>query len=122
MVHTIDHKGKTRLELLDEIDDGTVIITAHGAGENVFQKAKEKGLHIIDASCPDVIKTHQLIQTKRQDGYEILYIGKSGHPEAEGAISIDPEHIHLISSQSDIDQMDNRQHYVITNQTNNVLI
>jgi 4-hydroxy-3-methylbut-2-enyl diphosphate reductase len=116
-VHTIDHKGKTRLELLDEIDDGTVIITAHGAGENVFQKAKEKGLHIIDASCPDVIKTHQLIQTKRQDGYEILYIGKSGHPEAEGAISIDPEHIHLISSQSDIDQMDKRQHYVITNQT-----
>lgn len=116
-VHTIDHKGKTRLELLDEIDDGTVIITAHGAGENVFQKAKEKGLHIIDASCPDVIKTHQLIQTKRQDGYEILYIGKSGHPEAEGAISIDPEHIHLISSQSDIDQMDKREHYVITNQT-----
>lgn len=82
-----------------------------------FKKQKEKGLHIIDASCPDVIKTHQLIQTKRQDGYEILYIGKSGHPEAEGAISIDPEHIHLISSQSDIDQMDNRQHYVITNQT-----
>lgn len=116
-VHTIDHKGKTRLELLDEIDQGTVIITAHGAGENVFVKAKEKGLNVIDASCLDVIKTHDLIKDKLQQGYEILYIGKKGHPEAEGAISIDTEHIHLISTQQDIDQIDTSKSYVITNQT-----
>lgn len=116
-VHTIDHKGKTRLELLDEIDQGTVIITAHGAGENVFVKAKEKGLNVIDASCLDVIKTHDLIKDKLQQGYEILYVGKKGHPEAEGAISIDTEHIHLISTQQDIDQIDTSKSYVITNQT-----
>lgn len=116
-VHTIDHKGKTRLELLDEIDQGTVIITAHGAGENVFVKAKEKGLNVIDASCLDVIKTHDLMKDKLQQGYEILYIGKKGHPEAEGAISIDTEHIHLISTQQDIDQMDPNKSYIITNQT-----
>lgn len=116
-VHTIDHKGKTRLELLDEIDQGTVIITAHGAGENVFIKAKEKGLNVIDASCLDVIKTHDLMKDKLQQGYEILYIGKKGHPEAEGAISIDTEHIHLISTQQDIDQMDPSKSYIITNQT-----
>lgn len=116
-VHTIDHKGKTRLELLDEIDQGTVIITAHGAGKNVFVKAKEKGLNVIDASCLDVIKTHDLIKDKLQQGYEILYIGKKGHPEAEGAISIDTEHIHLISTQQDIDQIDTSKSYVITNQT-----
>lgn len=116
-VHTIDHKGKTRLELLDEIDQGTVIITAHGAGENVFIKAKEKGLNVIDASCLDVIKTHDLMKDKLHQGYEILYIGKKGHPEAEGAISIDTEHIHLISTQQDIDQMDPNKSYIITNQT-----
>lgn len=116
-VHTIDHKGKTRLELLDEIDQGTVIITAHGAGENVFVKAKEKGLNVIDASCLDVIKTHDLMKDKLQQGYEILYIGKKGHPEAEGAISIDTEHIHLISTQQDIDQMNPNKSYIITNQT-----
>lgn len=87
-VKTIDHKGKTRLELLDDIDDGTVIITAHGASEQVFLKAQKKGLNVIDASCQDVIKTHDLIKDKLKLGYEILYIGKVGHPEAEGAISI----------------------------------
>ncbi len=116
-IHTIDIKGKTRLELLDEIDEGTVIITAHGAGDDVFEKAKRKGLNIIDASCLDVIKTHDLIKTRINDGYEILYIGKNGHPEAEGAISINKEKIHLITSKNDIDHLDSHKKYVMTNQT-----
>lgn len=116
-VHTLDHKGKTRLELLDEIDQGTVIITAHGASDQVFQKAKDKGLNVIDASCLDVIKTHDLIKERLNEGYDILYIGKKGHPEAEGAISIDENKIHLISYQDDIDHIDKKKHYVITNQT-----
>jgi len=116
-VSTIDHKGKTRLELLDEIDHGTVIITAHGASDQVFKKARQKGLNVIDASCLDVIKTHDLIKDKLNQGYEILYIGKKGHPEAEGAISLDEKKIHLISQHSDIDIMDKEKSYVMTNQT-----
>lgn len=116
-VHTVDHKNKTRLELLDDIDSGTVIITAHGASQQVFDKAKNKGLNVIDASCLDVIKTHDLIQEKLHQGYEILYIGKKGHPEAEGAISIDENKIHLITNKADIDSLDHQKKYVITNQT-----
>lgn len=116
-VITIDHKEKTRLELLDDIEEGVVIITAHGASEQVFQKAKDKGLDVIDASCLDVIKTHDLIKDKLNQGYEILYIGKDGHPEAEGAISIDRQHIHLMTSQADIDKVDTHKRYIMTNQT-----
>lgn len=116
-VETIDKKGSTRLELLDEIDSGTIIITAHGAGDDVFQKAKAKGLNVIDASCLDVIKTHTLIKDKLKENYEILYIGKDGHPEAEGAVSINPPHIHLITNKKDIDKLDPTQSYVMTNQT-----
>ncbi|MEG0277048.1 MAG: 4-hydroxy-3-methylbut-2-enyl diphosphate reductase [Coprobacillus sp.] len=116
-VQTIDHKEKTRLELLDEIDNGTIIITAHGAGEQVFHKAKDKGLNVIDASCLDVIKTHELIKDKLSQDYEILYIGKKGHPEAEGAILIDEDKIHLITCKNDIELIDKSKHYIITNQT-----
>ena len=69
-IETIDHPGKTRLELLDEIHEGTVIITAHGAGDQVFKKARDKGLHVIDASCLDVIKTHNVIKTRLKEGME----------------------------------------------------
>jgi len=116
-IHTVDQKGKTRLELLDEIHEGTVIITAHGAGDDVFQKAKEKGLKIIDASCLDVIKTHELIKKKLKENDEILYVGKNGHPEAEGALSLNPQKIHLITTKEDIDHLDKKKKYVMTNQT-----
>lgn len=116
-IRTVDHPDRTRLELLDEIEEGTVIITAHGAGEQVFAKAREKGLHVIDASCLDVIKTHDLIRARIRDGFEILYIGKKGHPEAEGAVSIDEEKVHLISGREDFGTLDPNKRYVITNQT-----
>ena len=116
-IQTIEKKGASRLELLDEVDQGTIIITAHGASSELSKKAKEKGLDVIDATCPDVIKTHQLIKDYLEKGYDVIYIGKSGHPESEGAISIDLNHIHLIESKKDIDQLDLSKQYVITNQT-----
>ena len=116
-IQTIDIPGQARLELLNQIQHGTVIVTAHGASEQVFEKAKNKGLNVIDASCLDVIKTHDLIKEKLNEGYDILYIGKKGHPEAEGAISIDEKRVHLITSKNDIQMMDPNKHYVMTNQT-----
>lgn len=116
-IQTIDIPGQTRLELLNQIQHGTVIVTAHGASDQVFQKAKNKGLNVIDASCLDVIKTHDLIKEKLNERYDILYIGKKGHPEAEGAISIDEKRVHLITSKNDIQMMDPNKHYVMTNQT-----
>lgn len=117
-IKTIDQKGLTRLELLDLIDHGIVIITAHGAGENVFEKAKQKGLKVIDATCKDVIKTHDLIRKAIAQGEEVLYIGKKGHPEAEGALAIDHQHIHLIQTIQDIQPFINKnQKYMVTNQT-----
>lgn len=116
-IQTIEKKGASRLELLDEVDQGTIIITAHGASSELSKKAKEKRLDVIDATCPDVIKTHQLIKDYLEKEYDVIYIGKSGHPESEGAISIDLKHIHLIESKKDIDRLDPSKQYVITNQT-----
>lgn len=118
-IQTIDEPGKSRLELLDKISHGVVLITAHGASDEVYQKAKQKGLKIIDATCEDVTKTHELIKKEIQFGKEILYIGKKGHPEAEGTLAIDPYRIHLIESKKDIDNLkiDLQKNYVMTNQT-----
>lgn len=117
-VKTIDHKGKSRLELLDEIDKGIVLITAHGAGKDVFEKAEKKGLKVIDATCVDVIKTHQLIKDKIAEGKHILYVGKHGHPESEGTLAINKEYIHLIEKKEDIDPFkDMKESFVLTNQT-----
>ena len=78
--------GCSRLEMLDKIDKGTVIITAHGASQNVFSKAKSKNLDIVDATCPYVTKTVEVIKEYVSKGYNLAYIGKMNHPEVEAII------------------------------------
>ncbi|TCS82494.1 4-hydroxy-3-methylbut-2-enyl diphosphate reductase [Tepidibacillus fermentans] len=110
--------GDNRLALLDQVDHGTVIFTAHGISPKVREKAKEKGLVVIDATCPDVTKTHILIEEKTKQGYEVIYIGKKGHPEPEGAIGVAPDHVHLIEKIEDIEQLDlHSERILVTNQT-----
>ncbi|MBB6633751.1 4-hydroxy-3-methylbut-2-enyl diphosphate reductase [Cohnella thailandensis] len=110
--------GPNRLEILDKVESGTVIFTAHGVSPEVRRRAKEKGLTVVDATCPDVTKTHDLIREKVAEGYEVIYIGKKGHPEPEGAIGIAPEHVHLIEREDEIETLDVRSSkIIITNQT-----
>ena len=115
-VITLD--GKTRLELLDTIDKGTIIFTAHGVSPEVRQLAEKKGLTTIDATCPDVTKTHDLIREKQKEGYEFIYIGKKGHPEPEGAIGVAPDVVHLVETETDVKQLNlSANKIIITNQT-----
>jgi 4-hydroxy-3-methylbut-2-enyl diphosphate reductase len=110
--------GDNRLEILEQITSGTVIFTAHGVSPEVRIRARDRGLTIVDATCPDVTKTHDLIRDKVNDGYEVIYIGKKGHPEPEGAIGIAPQHVHLIEKEDEIDLLELQPgRIIITNQT-----
>lgn len=115
-VITLD--GSSRVGLLENISSGTVIFTAHGVSPEVKKLAVKKGLTVIDATCPDVTKTHDLITDKTQEGYHIVYIGKKGHPEPEGAVGMAPEFVHLVQTFEDVDELDlTADKIVITNQT-----
>ncbi|WAT79356.1 4-hydroxy-3-methylbut-2-enyl diphosphate reductase [Bacillus safensis] len=115
-IYTLD--GPNRLDILKQVESGTVIFTAHGVSPEVRQIAEEKGLVAIDATCPDVTKTHELISEKTADGYEIIYIGKKGHPEPEGAVGVAPDKVHLVETEVDIEALDlTSEKLLITNQT-----
>lgn len=116
-IHAVDDPHKTRLQLLDELPkDCIVIFTAHGIAPQVIEKAKQMGLICIDASCPDVVKTQQLVYEKLNEGYDVFYIGKRFHPEAEAVLSLS-SHVHLITSKEDIDTMIDVTNVFVTNQT-----
>lgn len=117
-IHTIESKNKTRLELLDQVNEGIVIFTAHGINPNVKEKALNKGLKIVDASCEDVVSTQELVEKYLMEDYEILYIGKNGHPESEAICTVDTERIHLIEKSEDLDQLVLKSNKLfLTNQT-----
>ncbi|MCA1031771.1 4-hydroxy-3-methylbut-2-enyl diphosphate reductase [Bacillus timonensis] len=110
--------GANRLEILEKVDKGTVIFTAHGVSPEVKKLAKEKGLVTLDATCPDVTKTHDLIREKKAEGYHVIYIGKKGHPEPEGAHGVAPDIVHLVEREEDVDQLNiQNEKIIVTNQT-----
>jgi 4-hydroxy-3-methylbut-2-en-1-yl diphosphate reductase len=110
--------GKNRKEILEKVDKGTVIFTAHGISPEVREIAKQKGLVTIDATCPDVTKTHDLILEKEKLGYQFIYIGKKGHPEPEGAVGVAPHAVHLVETVNDVEALDlNAEKLIVTNQT-----
>lgn len=110
--------GDNRKDIIEQVEQGTVIYTAHGVSPEIREIAKRKGLVSIDATCPDVTVTHDLIREKTAEGYDIIYIGKKGHPEPEGAIGVAPDHVHLVQSINDIDNLAfENQKILVTNQT-----
>lgn len=116
-VITLD--GEDRLSLLDQVESGTVILTAHGVSPAVKIKAKQKGLRVVDATCPDVTKTHTLIAHLVSQGYQVIYIGKKGHPEPEGAVGVAPDQVHLVEKEADLARLafTPDQKLAVTNQT-----
>jgi len=97
--------GPDRMVLLDQITIGTVIFTAHGVSPAVKAAARTKGLNCVDATCPDVTRTHDLVLDLVAKGYEIIYVGKRGHPEPEGVIGEAPEHVHLVETLAEVDML-----------------
>ena len=110
--------GENRLDILSKVDTGTVIFTAHGVSPEVKELARKKGLVSIDATCPDVTVTHDLIREKTAEGYDIIYIGKKGHPEPEGAIGVAPDKVHLVQTLEDVENLTiTTDKLLVTNQT-----
>ncbi len=102
-VVTLD--GPDRASILEQVKDGTVIFTAHGVSPQVKRSAQERGLYCIDATCPDVTVTHDLVVDLVAKGYYILYVGKKGHPEPEGVMGEIPGHVSLVETEVDVDAL-----------------
>jgi len=95
-----------RLEGLETIDGGTVIFTAHGVSPAVKAKAAERGLNMVDATCSDVVVTHDLVKDLVERGYDVVYIGRRGHPEPEGVVGEAPDKVYLVQDPQDVDALD----------------
>ena len=87
VVSDLESKGVKVLESLEELEKlerGTVIIRSHGVGRAIYRLIEEKGLELVDATCPYVRKIHRIVKEKSEQGVQIIIIGNDTHPEVEG--------------------------------------
>lgn len=103
VVDKLKARGAIFVPEVDQIPDGaTTIFSAHGVSKAVEHAAADRGLDIIDATCPLVTKVHNQGRRYAELGYDVVLIGHAGHAEIEGTLGQVPGRVHLISEAEEV--------------------
>ena len=87
VVTSLEAKGAITVEDVDEIPEGAhVVFSAHGSPPGDFAKATQRGLKVIDATCPLVTKVHNEARKYVREGRKIILVGHRGHQEVKGTM------------------------------------
>jgi len=107
VVRDLREKGAVFTEALANVPTGAVtIFSAHGVSDRRVQEAKDRGLQIIDATCPLVAKVHMQAQKYHRTGYELIIVGHRGHPEVEGTSGRVPGPVHIVSELEEVEALE----------------
>lgn len=99
VVRTLADAGAIFVDELSEVPPGSrVVFSAHGVAPSVYAEAEQRGLEVIDATCPLVSKVHREARRYANEGYDIILIGHTGHEEVEGTLGVAPNKIHVIDT------------------------
>lgn len=103
----IEDLEKNGLKFTDKIEDikNKVIIRAHGESEETYNKLKEKGISILDYTCPKVTKTHEIAENYNKKGYFVILIGIKKHPEAIGTLSYAGKNSYLLQDKNQYEEL-----------------
>lgn len=97
---------KKGIRFIDNIDEsnGKTIIRAHGVSKDIYIKAKDKGIELVDLTCPSVLKIHQIVDEYDSKNYYVIITGKENHPEVIG-IKSHATRYSIIYDLDDIDEV-----------------
>ena len=73
-----------KIEDLDSLPKGTVIIRSHGVSRDIYNFVKQSGHRVVDATCPFVKKIHAIVSVQSGKGNTVVIIGNPEHPEVMG--------------------------------------
>ena len=75
------------VERIEEVPRGeTVVFSAHGVSPRTREIAVERGLKVVDATCPFVAKVHRAVKAFSDRGLPVVVLGDSKHAEVRGIV------------------------------------
>ncbi|WP_419778905.1 4-hydroxy-3-methylbut-2-enyl diphosphate reductase [Maridesulfovibrio sp.] len=115
-----EKQGVVTAKTPDEVpEDAYVVIRAHGVPKSVEDDLRQRGVYVIDATCPKVKKAQLLIQRNTEDDRILLLYGEDSHPEVKGLLSYGPAGPHLFDSLEELQaiNLDPNKKYCLAAQT-----
>lgn len=118
VTNALINKGVIMINDYHNINEGTIIVTAHGLSLKEQNYILSKGLDIIDTTCTEVTKIQNVVKEKVDEGYIVLYYGKHNHPEAKAVLN-DNNNVYLVNNIKDVLNLniDSNSNIFFTNQT-----
>jgi len=104
VVNRLADTGLHTVESVEEIDSGTVLIRSHGVAPRELDRLREKGLHIVDATCVLVKRVQQIAKQLEGEGYEVVIIGEQNHPEVQGVMGC-VKAVVVVADESDLHKL-----------------
>ena len=87
VVKRLAERGIRVVNALEEVlAEQALIIRSHGVGPSVYQEAENKGIQVVDATCPFVQKAQRLAAESAQMGQQVIVMGDKLHPEVQGIL------------------------------------
>ena len=104
VVDRLAKEGLRTVSSVEEIPSGTVLIRSHGAAPSQVAKLKDKGLHIVDATCVLVKRVQHIAGELERDGYKVVIVGEQNHPEVQAVVGCARDVI-VVADESDLHRL-----------------
>ncbi len=116
-VEILKKRGILPVDNVDEIEEGTIIIRAHGISPLERKKIKEKNVKIVDVTCPKVARVQAIIKKHASLGYAVLIVGDNGHPEVDGLLGYSDGKGIVIENRDEVDTLPELEKICVVAQT-----
>jgi len=107
-------------DAINEIDAGTVVIRAHGVPPETLEAARDKGLRVVDGTCPLVVKVQQLARALHDEDYQVVIYGAPEHPEVIGIAGWAGEDAIVVQNLDDVAALPRRKKIGVVSQTTKI--
>jgi len=108
----LSDKGKRKL-----YNGKHFLVRAHGEQRDILQKILAAGMHIVDATCPIVRHSQELVEHHVRDGWRIIIVGDKNHPEVVGLVARSEDNAVVISSAEEAKKQDFEDRSLLLAQT-----
>lgn len=102
-VQALRQQGVEVAEALDEVKTGTLIIRSHGVDPALIKEADDRGLRVVDATCPFVSTAQRHAADLAREGYTVVIVGEADHPEVEGILAHSGGRALIVQGAEDLD-------------------
>lgn len=110
MVQKFEKSGVSVAKTAEELGEkDSVVLRSHGITKEIYETLKKNKVDIIDATCPFVNKAHEEAARLSRNGYTVVVLGEKDHPEVKGIISYIENDYFVITDESQVQNIPQRE-------------